>query len=132
MSSALYIILDREIPGADTFVNGKSLARHNDELEKIAKGLKVTPLMSFFSVSKEGLLAAAEEYGIDLNEAKSTNEEKWFTAEEGLRTVKALLKNLNKSQLIDAARIEADLREFIRVLELARANDRRWHLGVDY
>jgi hypothetical protein len=27
MSSALYIILDRKIPGADTFVDGKSLAR---------------------------------------------------------------------------------------------------------
>jgi len=133
MSAALYIVLDRKIPGADTFVNGKSLAKHNDKLEQMARELGVTPLMSFFSISKEELLAVEEEFGIDLSEeAKSRNQEKWFSADEGLRTVNALLKNLNKSKLVDAPRIEADLREFLRVLELAKANGIRWHLAVDY
>ena len=42
MSSALYIVLDRKIPGADTFANGKSLAKHKDALERFnlrAQGL---------------------------------------------------------------------------------------------
>jgi hypothetical protein len=128
MSSALYIVLDRKIPGADTFVNGKSLAKHKDELEAMAKRLGVTPLMRFFSVSKEELESLKEEYEISLKKA----EEKWFSVEEGLRTVNALLQNLSGSKLKDVARVETDLREFVGVLELARANGIRWHLAVDY
>src|SRR5215470_5091871 len=106
---SLYVVLEKEIPGKNIYCNGHFLSKHNDELEKIAKGLKVTPLMSFFSASKEALLAAEEEFGIDLSEeAKSKNQEKWFSPEEGLRTINALFENLNKSKLTDAAQIQAD------------------------
>ena len=129
MSSALYIILERKIPGAETLVNGKSLAKLNEELEAMAKSLGVMPLMNFFSISKEEVVSLAEEFSVSL----STNaEEKWFEAEEGLRTVNALLANLSGSKLDDVVRLEADLREFASVLELAKANGVRWHLGVDY
>ncbi len=132
MSAALYIILDRKIPGADTFVNGKSLSKHNDELEKMAKRLGVRPLMSFFSISNEELASLEKEYAIDLSKTKSRTADTWFAAEEGLRTVNALLENLSGSKLKDVARVEADLREFVGVLELAKANGIRWHLAVDY
>jgi hypothetical protein len=132
MSSALYIVLDRKIPGADTFVNGKSLAKHKDELETMAKRLGVRPLMSFFSMSNEELASLEEEYAIDLNKTKSRTAEAWFAAEEGLGTVNALLENLSGSKLKDVARVETDLREFVGVLELAKANGIRWHLAVDY
>ena len=125
---SLYIVLEKEIPGTDTYVNGHFLSKHNDELEKVAKGLKVTPLMSFFSVSKEELGALHEEYGVPLKKT----EEKWFAADDGLRTVNALLQNLSSSKLGDTAPIESDLREFLGVLELAKANGIRWHLAVDY
>ncbi|HEV2194575.1 MAG TPA: hypothetical protein VGR55_03290 [Candidatus Acidoferrum sp.] len=88
--------------------------------------------MSFFSMSNEELSSLEEEYAIDLGKAKSRTADTWFTAEEGLRTVNSLLGNLPVSKLKDAARVEADLREFVGVLELARANGVRWHLAVDY
>jgi hypothetical protein len=132
MGAALYIILERKIPGADIYVNGKSLAKNNDELGRIAKRLGVTPLMEFFSCSKEDLSALAEEHGANLDKIIRTNEEKWFAAEEGLRTVNALLGNLAKSKLPNVNRIEADLQGFVRVLELAKSKGTKWHLSVDY
>lgn len=126
---SLYIVFEKKIPGADTCVNGNFLSKHNDELEKMAKRLGVRPLMSFFSASKDevGSLLGddAGSLGIDI-------EEKWFAAEEGLRTVKALLENLSSLKLKDVDRVEADLREFVGALEQARANGTRWHLAVDY
>lgn len=132
MSSALYIVLERKIPGVDGFVNGKFLAGHNNELEEMSKRLEVRPLMSFFSMSNEELSSLEKEYAIDLGKAKSRTADTWFTAEEGLRTVNALLQNLSSLKLEDVARVEADLREFVSVLELAKANCIRWHLAVDY
>jgi hypothetical protein len=129
---SLYIILDREIPGEDTYVNGNSLSKHNDELERMAKELRVTPLMDFFSVSKGELSSIAEDYGVDLDKSKPATEEKWFAAEEGLRTLHSLLGKLAESPLSDVDRIEAELKEFVNVLELAMASGIRWHLGVDY
>jgi hypothetical protein len=132
MSSALYIILERTIPGADIFVNGKSLAKNNDELGRMAKRLGVTPLMDFFSCSNEELSALAEEHGANLDKIKAIHEEKWFAADEGLSTVNALLGSLAKLKLPNADRIEADLQEFARVLELAKSKGIKWHLSVDY
>lgn len=132
MSAALYIILDGKIPGVDTFVNGKFLAKNNNGLEEMAKRLGVRPLMSFFSMSNEELSSLEEECAIDLGKAKSRTADTWFTAEEGLRTVNVLLENLSSSKLKDVAGVEADLREFARILEFAEANDVRWHLAVDY
>jgi hypothetical protein len=98
----------------------------------MAKRLGVRPLMSFFSISNEELASLEEEYAIDLSKTKSRTADTWFAAEEGLRTVNALLENLSGSKLKDVARVEADLREFVGVLELAKANGIRWHLAVDY
>lgn len=129
---SLYIVLEKKIPGSDILVNGNFLSKHNDELEKMAKRLGVRPLMSFFSMSNEELSSLEEEYAIDLGKAKSRTADTWFTAEEGLRTVNALQENLSTLRLKDADRVEADLREFVGVLELAKANGIRWHLAVDY
>ncbi|HKW64195.1 MAG TPA: hypothetical protein VJN89_16705 [Candidatus Acidoferrum sp.] len=125
---SLYIVLDKKIPGADTGVDGNSLSKHNKELEKMAKGLGVKPLMGFFSTSKEEVESLVGEDAASLDNI----EEKWFAAEEGLLTVNALLGSLKASNLGDVARVEADLREFVSVLELAKANGIRWHLAVDY
>jgi len=70
------------------------LSKHNDELEKTAKGLKVAPLMSFFGVSREEFGALEEEFAVSLKKT----EENWFSAEDGLRTVNALRQNLNPSK----------------------------------
>ena len=127
---SLYIILEKQIPNADIYVNGNFLSKNNDQLGRMAKQLGVRPLMDFFSISSEELSSLVEEYSPKLT--KKDHQENWFTAEEGLQTVKTLLKNLASSELGQLDRIEAELQEFSKVLELAKANNLRWHLGVDY
>lgn len=129
---SLYIILDKKIPGADIYVNGNSLSKNSDELERMARRLEVRSLMSFFSVSNEELKALTEQYGVDISKGKAASEEKWFAPEEGLRTVNSLLGSLAGSKLGHDDRVKLELLEFVRVLELAKTNDRRWHLGIDY
>jgi len=129
---SLYIMLERQIRNADIYVNGNFLSKNNDELERIAHRLGVEPLMGFFSTSSEQLLALAEQHDVNSNKFKAAHQEKWFTADEGLRTVNALLRELATSKLDHLDRIEAELREFEKLLEVAKANGVRWHLGVDY
>lgn len=129
---SIYIILEKQIPNLDVYVNGNSLSKSGEELEKMARRLGVRPLMDFFSISDEELSSLVEEYGSDLNKTKAAHEEKWFAAEEGLQTVDALLQELDSSKLDRLDRVKAELQEFARVLELAKTNGVRWHLGVDY
>jgi len=129
---SLYVILEREIPNTDIYVNGNSLSRNNDELEKFAKQIGVRTLMSFFSISRNEFASLAEEHGVDLPQNKATLEEYWFPAEEGLRTIHALSENLAGSAMGVRERVESELREFAAVLERAKAHGIRWHLGIDY
>jgi hypothetical protein len=46
--------------------------------------------------------------------------------------VNALLQELATSKLVRLDRVEAELREFEKILEAAKANGVRWHLAVDY
>ena len=61
-------------------------------------------------------------------------QETWFTAGEGLRTVRALIAHLEghprSFQGADAAL--SDLQDFAYVLEQAEQRGIRWHLCVDY
>ena len=57
--------------------------------------------------------------------------EKWFGAEDGLCTVNALLENLGGFKG-DGDKVEAELQEFVCVLQLAQSKDIRWHLAIDY
>lgn len=126
---SFYIVLDKKIPGVDAYVNGTFLSKNSKELEQIAKRLKVRSLMGFFSTSPEEVSSLLEGSGVEL---KTVPEEKWFAAEEGLTTVNALLASLSESKLARADQVEAELREFVSLLETARANGARWHLAIDY
>ena len=126
---SFYIVLDKEIPGVYVYVNGNFLSRNNDELEQIAKRLKITPLMSFFSISQEEVSSFAEGHGVELT---AVPEEKWFAADEGLTTLNTLLASLSESKLAHSDRVEAELREFVSLLEAVKANGVRWHLAIDY
>jgi len=111
---SLYIILEKKIADADTYVNGDFLSKRNDEREEMAKRLEVRTLMSFFSTSRAEVESMLGEEAGSLG---NNIEEKWFAAEEGLRTVNALLGNLKDSKLGDVACVEAELHEFVSVLE---------------
>jgi hypothetical protein len=91
MSVAWYIVLERKIPGFDHGVNGQS--RAGKALDALAQEAGVQPLMDFFCASAEELTGFAEDRGIELKEkAIKLAPEKWFPANEGLRTARALIQ----------------------------------------
>ena len=51
----MYIVVEGEDPGFDTFVNGRGLARHEDALEKLALSLGIRPLIEFFSADENSM-----------------------------------------------------------------------------
>ena len=129
---SLYIVSEREIPNTDAYVNGSSLSKNSKVLESMAKKLDVTTLMSFFSASRDELASLMEEGALNATINNPKFDEKWFTAEEGLRTVHALLKSTAEPSLGDRDRITPELQEFAKVLDLAKVHGIRWHLAVDY
>jgi hypothetical protein len=126
MGSALYIALEREIPGLDSVSDGKMLSKAEKHLAEAAKRLGVRPLMDFFSISTDEAanLLGNDIVGMDIPAAK------WFTAEQGLMTVDALLAETNSSVDLQAAR--DDLFECQRVLREAQKQGVRWHLAIDF
>jgi hypothetical protein len=133
MSVALYIVLERKVEGFDHAVNGKALGRAGSALDRLAESAGVQPLMQFFSASPQESAAITEGEGIDI---ESTGirlpPERWFPAEDGLKTVRALIQEATKGNIDRADRIVDDLKEFQNILETAKANGIGWHLAVDY
>jgi hypothetical protein len=126
---AFYIVLQEKIPGVDaTGLEGRALSKHSEKLEVLAKQAGVISLMNLFSASEEEMAGFLEEGGADVHLPK----EKWFSAEEGLKTIPALLKALADAPSIEGPILSAELTQFLQVLEVARSRDVRWHLGIDY
>ena len=94
MSVAWYIVLQREILGFDPRVNGKILARTGNVLEALAKHAGVVPLMEFFSAAPDERVEFAEDHGLNVEDIPvELPTEKWFSPEEGLKTVRRSSKH---------------------------------------
>jgi len=126
MGVALYIALEKEIPGVDTMIGGKRLSRSERHLAKAAKRLGVRPLTEFFSADADEIsdLLGEDAAGIEIPPAQ------WFSAEEGLKTVDALLAEVEASAQLRTAK--DDLLGCQRVLREAQKQGVRWHLAVDF
>jgi hypothetical protein len=130
---SFYIILERNIPNFDIYVNGNSLAEKKDDLERAAKVLRVKSLMSFFSIRPEELAGLAENHGLDRKgKALKPPQEKWFSAEDGLHTVRKLIGHQESLGSPRSSDVLGNLREFERVLEKADQVGLRWRLAIDY
>lgn len=127
MGAALYIALEREIPGFDPFINGKALSQVSDQLAVIATSVGVRPLMEFFSADPDMLAEF-------LDEGAEAPQQTWFPASDGLGTVRALRAHLvaNPSALPKSERILADLADMERVLTTASGHGVAWCLQVDF
>jgi hypothetical protein len=135
VGAALYIALESRDPAVDNAVDGKALSRAEGELAQIARSVGVRPLMEFFSMSPEDYEADIAPFNpLGGGTEAPPHEEVWFTAAEGLRTVRALIAHLEAHprgfQGADAAL--SDLQDFAYVLEQADQRGIRWHLCVDY
>jgi hypothetical protein len=126
MGSAHYIALEEKIPDLDTMIDGKMLSKAEEHLTKAAKRLGVRPLMEFFSTGADEAadLLGDDVAGIEIPAAQ------WFSVEEGLKTIDALLAEVERSPALKAA--NDDLLGCQRVLREAHKHGVRWHLAIDF
>jgi HPt (histidine-containing phosphotransfer) domain-containing protein len=125
MSLAYYIVLDRDDPGFDPFVNGKFMAAEAKRINKAAKNLGLKRLDDLTSYEE----LADEDFGLPPEEAEGG----WFDPEEGLAWLAALLERFRQEPKVlkNAEGVIADLEECLGVLEKAKSAGARWHFALD-
>jgi hypothetical protein len=130
---AYYIVLEKEISNFNVYVNGNTLSQESDFLERLAKQIGAAPLLSFFSVSPAQLESLVEGHGETIeNLGIKAPAEQWFSAEDGLNTVRKLINDLETLEPARSNRLVSNLKEFERVLEASSQGGVRWHLAIDY
>src|SRR5260370_25803576 len=120
MAASMYIVVEGEDPGFDIFVNGRSLARHEDALERLALKLGVRPLIEFFSADENSMSLLIEEGAGNQELMRRLPPPHWYAPEDGLRAVRALLMTLEADpQPLGAAReqVLSELPEYAQVPE---------------
>ena len=131
----MYIVVEGEDPGYDIFVNGRALARHEDALERLALQLGVKPLIEFFSADENSMSLLIEEGGGNPELIRRLPPPQWYTAGDGLATVRALIAALkdDPQQLgTEGPQVLGELEEYERVLERTMRAGLRWHLAVSW
>ncbi len=131
----MYIVVEGDDPGFDIFVNGRSMARHEDALERLALKLGVKPLIEFFSADENSMSLLIEEGAGDKDLIRRLPPPQWYSPADGLRTVLALVDTLqHEPQQLgsEGEQVLAELMEYAVVLEKTRARDLRWHLAVSW
>ncbi|NYF80167.1 hypothetical protein [Granulicella arctica] len=135
MAASMYIVVEGEDPGYDIFVNGRSLARNEDALERLALRLGVRPLIEFFSADENSMSLLIEEGAGNPDLMKRLPPPQWYAAGDGLATVEALLEALREEpqQLgTEGAQVVEELDEYARVLRKTELAGLRWHLAVSW
>jgi hypothetical protein len=135
MAASLYIVVEGEDPGFDIFVNGHSLARNEDTLERLAERLKVSSLLEFFSADENSMALLLEQGGGNPDWVHHLPDPQWFDPADGLITVCTLIEFLRESPAAIGSETEqvlSELREYERVLRKAAHRDLRWHLAVSW
>lgn len=131
----MYIVVEGEDPGFDTFVNGRSLARNEDALERLALRLGVRPLIEFFSADENSMSLLIEEGAGNQELLRKLPPPQWYSPAEGLVTVRALAKALDEdpAQLgTEGQEVLSELLEYQRVLKKTCDRRLRWHLAVSW
>jgi len=135
MAVSMYIVVEGEDPGFDIFVNGRSLARHEDALERLALRLGVRPLIEFFSADENSMSLLIEEGAGNPELMRRLPPPQWYSPEDGLKTVQALLMTLeaDPQQLgTEGEMVLSELLEYAHVLGKTKDRKLRWHLAVSW
>jgi hypothetical protein len=135
MAASLYIVVEGEDPGFDTFVNGRSLARNEEALERLAAAQQVTPLLEFFSADENSMALLLEQGTGHPEWAQNLPQPQWFAPAEGLATVCALISFLAGNPGIigsETLPVLSELREYERVLRKTEEYGLRWHLAASW
>jgi hypothetical protein len=133
MGSALFVVLDVELDGLDTFIDGKALSRAEPMLTAYCRDHGLEDLMSFFSVDPGDAAEFFEDEGLD-DAMPELPPVQWFSPEVGLRTVRGLLTGIQEGRLKvkGADALASDLSGLERILEAAHEHHAKWHLAVDF
>lgn len=129
MSSALYIVLDRAVPGLDTFMNGKALAAAEEVVTAHCERLGVRDLWSFYSVDPLDVADPLDDVDDFGDPDGSVATEAWFPVREGLTTIRALRGALPGQT---GTAVLEDLGDMERILAEAERAGARWFLAVDH
>jgi hypothetical protein len=127
MGAAYFIVLEREIEGLDTAMDGKGLSHEIESLDAAARELGVRPLSDFFSADPEQAAEFMEGEGIDASGIELPPLQQ-FSAQDGLTTVRALLARGRAN----ADHVGEDLRECERILSAAAQRGVGWHFDIDF
>lgn len=127
MGTALYISAKKKPREFDLMINGKALARAEEELNPVCAHLGVKRPMDFFGMSSRDI---ADLTGQDMPQSFPA---KWFEAAEGMTTIRALLHHLDSDPELAArsAGLVEDLRECERVLSHLEEKKIPWHFSMD-
>ena len=131
----MYIVVEGEDPGFDTFVNGRALVRNEDALERLAIRLNVRPLIDFFSADENSMSLLIEEGAGNPDLLDKLPPPQWFAGNEGLNSIRPILQALrdDPSQLgSEGEFLREELEEFEIVLQKAADRNLRWHLAVSW
>jgi len=135
MAACLFIVVEGEDPGFDTFVNGHALARNEEGLHRLAVTLHVDPLLDFFSADEDSMALLLEQGAGDPEWARNLPAPQWFSGQEGLATIQALIRFLADSPAAlgsETAPVLIELHEYERVLAKTAALGLRWHLAASW
>ena len=135
MAASMYIVVEGDDPGYNIFVNGRTLARYESAVEKLALDLGVKPLLEFFSADENSMALLIQEGGGNPDLLKKLPPPQWYRAEEGLTTLAALISALDADphQLgSEGPEVLSELREYESVLRKTAERNLRWHLAVSW
>lgn len=135
MAASLYIVVEGEDPGFDTFVNGHALARNEDALERLAAQLSVRPLLEFFSADESSMALLLEQGPGNIEWEHPLPKPQWFDASDGLLAVSALIGFLDSTPAglgSETLPVLMELRQYQKVLRKAALRGLRWHLAVSW
>ena len=133
MAAVIVITLNKELPDAQAAYtkagSGKALARETDRLDSAARRRDVTAITSLLSESQAALIAQLKEEGFDPSTMRLPPEQ-WFTAAEGLKTVRALSAHVsaNLNDFKQPNPILRDLKVAEALLIAAEAAGAQFHL----
>jgi hypothetical protein len=131
----MYIVVEGEDPGFDIFVNGRALARNEDALERLAIRLGVHPLIDFFSADNNSMALLIEEGAGNPDLLEKLPPPQWFSAADGLSTVRPLLAALRDDPSLlgsEGEFLREELEEYEVVLQKTADRNLRWHLAVSW
>lgn len=131
----MYIVVEGDDPGYNIYVNGRVLARYESAVEKLALELGVKPLLEFFSADENSMALLIEEGGGNPDLLKRLPPPQWYPAQDGLRTLAALITALDADPHqfgSEGPEVLSELREYEAVLRKTAERNLRWHLAVSW